>query len=113
MSMPKEIYDLKEKINDTMESVRAVKGETFAEILEFLNYGVQMTKLVAMASKDADSVLLEAMSRQLATTMTMATDLLFKAHNFKQEDEDEIFKFVHQMSEHVDAVMFRNIGGKS
>lgn len=108
--MANSVQQVRETIDEMMTSVRAVKGESYADLLLFLSTGMHLTKMVAFAIRGAEPRVADALGRQLASTLELATGMLIDAYNLTEKDEEEVFKFAEKISDQVDNFMFK--GGK-
>lgn len=103
MNVPKEIRELKVSIDETMRSIRAVKGENYEDIVEFLLMGVQLTKLVAFLCRELTEEQTNMIAKHTAGTLGRGSELLFRAYNFTEEQEQEVIDWVDQLSKRIDA----------
>ena len=101
----KEIEELREKLNDTIKSVRAVKGEQFAEFLQWLTAATHLQGMVAnicMALDDEDMT--KAVGEQLNGVLAHATSLLANAYDMEEKEVRELLKWTSTMQNHIMAL---------
>jgi hydroxymethylpyrimidine/phosphomethylpyrimidine kinase len=108
--MADSVQQVRETIDEMLTSVRAVKGDSYADLIVFLSTGMHLTKMVAFAVRGAESRMVDALGHQLASTLDLATGMLFEAYNLTKQDENEILKFAEKISDQVDNFIFK--GGK-
>lgn len=105
---PKELQELRQVINETMSSVRAIKGEEFTDILDFMNQSIQLTKIVTSLASNAEPRIREIVGIQLTHTMAMACNLIMNAYCFEEKEQEEIIKWAEMISNRVDEYALRS-----
>lgn len=105
MTNEKTIKDLRISIDETMASIRAIKGDTYADVLDFLNHGVQMTKMIAASSVELPEVPRDLLRYEVGHTLALASELLFRAYGYTKEQEKEMMEWVMQISDRIDNTM--------
>jgi len=108
--MADSVQQVRETIDEMLTSVRAVKGESYADLLLFLSTGMHLTKMIAFAIRGSEQRLVDAIGHQLASTLELATGMLIDAYNLTEKDEEELFSFAEKISDQVDNLIFK--GGK-
>lgn len=111
MSIDKEIKETKQYIESGLEeyfaSLKAIKGETFTEIVRYLSGVSHCAKLISIGTRDAHPHVRKPVGMQFAAVSAGGATLLFKLAKFTDEDIAEAMQWCEKISDTVDTGMDR------
>lgn len=97
------LKELQQKVDDAMDSVQAIQGENFRDLLAFVMGCSQAMRLLSVAaSHHEDDEILGAAAHQAASMFSKASAMLADAYKLDDEDKlDELMKWVETLDGHV------------
>ena len=100
---PKFVRDLHTRIEDSLESIRAVKGETFADIVYVSFMGAHATKMVGsvLLHSDVSDEARDAVGRQLAHAIAAFMSLIASHAKLTQQDCKDLMTWSDTLCDHV------------
>jgi hypothetical protein len=107
MTVEKHKKEMQQKVKEMMKSIKTIKGEQYAEIVDFLSMCVHLTKMVAVLSKGQRQEVIDGMGEHLTLTLDTAATLIFQGHKISEEDQDEIMTWVEKISDQVDFGLYQ------
>lgn len=103
---PKFVRDLHERIEDSLASIRAVKGEKFADIVYVSFMGAHAIKMVGTYMKRGhDDEARDAVGRQLGHSIAAMMSLIADLANLSQQDCKEMMTWSDTLCEHVNTAV--------
>jgi predicted kinase len=102
MSVKKIVEQLQERVDESMDTVEAVKGEDFRNLLAFVMGCSQAMRLMAQVMKNhEDDHLIEACGKQIAHVLAKGSSMIADAYKFDEEQVQELMKWVDTLDSHV------------
>jgi hypothetical protein len=103
---PKFIAELQERIDDSLASIRAVKGDKFADIVYVSFMAAHAIKMVGtyMASQGDDRAR-DIVGRQLGHSVAAMLSLIAGLANLSSKDCDELMSWSDTLCEHVNTAV--------
>lgn len=103
---PKFVRDLHTRIEDSLESIRAVKGEKFADIVYVSFMGAHAIKMVGTYMKrGTDEEAREAVGRQLGHSIAAMMSLLASLANLTEQDCKDLMTWSDTLCAHVETAV--------
>lgn len=101
---------LQTKVDDAMESVEAIQGVGFRNLLAHVMACSQVMRLAAMTVKKYDDdEMIEHFARQVAAVMAKSSSMLAEAYELSDAQCEELMKWVETLDSHVlDAIKEAN-----
>ena len=99
---PKFIADLHERIEDSLASIRAVKGDKFADIVYVSFMATHAIKMVGTyTASQGDNRASDIVGRQLAHSVAAMMSLIASLADLSAEDCKELMNWSDTLCEHV------------
>jgi len=104
---PKFIADLETRINESMNSIRAIKGEKFAAATHCLFRGTHATSNLnlLLSHSDIDASIRAKMTDQLTSCMSTHMNLIVNLGELNDDDVLEMMNWVDVLHKHVHTAM--------
>jgi BRCT domain type II-containing protein len=105
MNHPKahpKIKEAKAKIDESIESIKAIHGETYADIVLCYVMSLHLTRMIAMLAREASREEANAVGEQLTGTLSAMMDLVVDGHNISAKTIDEIQNWAIRLTGHID-----------
>lgn len=112
MTTNKHRDEMQQKVKEMMDSIKTIKGEQYAEIVEFLSMCVHLTKMVAVLVKPQPQHVAEALGGHLTMTLDAAAGLIFDGYKISDAEQDEIMTWIEKISEQVDFGLYQTLKDK-
>lgn len=98
----KVIEELQQKINESMDSVEAIQGEKFKQLLSLLMTASQHMRFMSMLvhKYDKDKMVKKA-AEHAAETLSMASTLLAESYEMTEEQMAEMMKWMETFDGHI------------
>lgn len=107
----KSIDDTKEYIEgslkDYFDNLRAIKGETFTEVVRYLSGVSHAAKLISIGTRLAPEHVRNPVGMQFAAVSAGGATLIFRLANMTDDDIAEAMKWCEKISDAVDTGMDR------
>jgi hypothetical protein len=103
--MPMSIIDnkaLKEKIDASVTSIRAIKGDKFASLVGFLVSAQHLSNMIATVSRLLPDDKRFIVQTQAVNTLALATTLLAEAYELSEEDLKELMQWSETLTKMVE-----------
>jgi len=111
MNPEKHAANTRINVREMLDSVKAIKGETYADILEYISMSIHLTKIISVLTRQQPGIVTDGLQDHFVLMMTKSCDLLFGLCQYSDKDIEEIFGWAEKISEQVDnglATMMRN-----
>lgn len=96
------IEELQQKVDDAMDSVQAIQGENFRDLLAFVMGCSQTMRLLSVAASHyEDDQVLGAAAKQAASMFSKGSAMLADAYKIEDDKLDELMKWVETLDGHV------------
>jgi hypothetical protein len=97
------ITNLQTRIHESMSSIRAIKGDKFADATNCLFRGTHTSANlnVLLSQSGVDESLRANLMDQLTSTLSSHMNLIVNLNGFQDEDVEEMMKWVDVMHKHV------------
>lgn len=104
---PKFIADLHERIDDSLDSIRAVKGDRFADIVYVSFMGAHAMKMVGtyMRRQEGESEARDMIGRQLGHSLAAFMSIIAELAKLTEKDCKEVLTWSDTLCEHVNTAM--------
>lgn len=104
---PKFVRDLETRINDTMHSIKAIKGADFAEATHCLFKGTHATANLGLVlhQSDISESVRSKLTDQLNNCMSSHMNLIVNLIGLQEKDVIEMMSWVDVMHKHVHTAM--------
>lgn len=112
MTQNKHQEEAHQKVKEMIQSIKAIKGEQYAEIVEFLSMGVHLTKMIAVLVKPHPAYVAEAMGNHISGTLDTAAGLIFAGYKISEQDQDEMMTWIEKISDQIDFGLHQTIKDK-
>jgi HKD family nuclease len=96
------IKEAKAKIDESVESIRAIHGETYADIVLCYVMSMHLTRMIAVLARKASTDEANAICEQLTGTLSGMMDLIVDGHNISDNAIDEIQNWAVRLTSHID-----------
>lgn len=94
-------------LNDYFDNLKAIKGETFAEVVRYLSGVSHAAKLISIGTRLAPEHVRQPVGMQFAAVSAGGATLIFRLANFNDEDIAEAMQWCEKISDTVDTGMDR------
>jgi hypothetical protein len=102
----KPIEALQQKVDEAMESVQAIQGEQFRDLLGYVMANTQLMRMMSMAAqKYEDDELLQVLAKQMAHVLAKSSAMLADAWGIEDDKVTELMKWVETMDGHIVSAM--------
>lgn len=102
MSVKEIVKQLQERVDESMDTVEAVKGEDFRNLLAFVMGCSQVMRLMSQISqRNEDDDLVHAAAQQIAHVLAKGSSMIADAYKFNDEQIEELMKWVETLDGHV------------
>jgi hypothetical protein len=102
MSTKEIIQQLQERVDESMDTVEAVQGAGFRNLLAHVMACSQvMRMLAALTDKYEDDELMETASKQVAHVLAKGSSMLADAYSIDEDKCEELMKWVETLDKHV------------
>jgi hypothetical protein len=96
------LKELQEKVDDSMDSVEAIQGAGFRNLLAHVMACSQaMRMLSAIHQKYADDEQLDATAKSIASVLAKGSSLLADAYDINEDRCEELMKWVETLDNHI------------
>lgn len=96
------LKELQQKVDDAMDSVQAIQGAEFRDLLAYVMGCSQTMRLLAVAASHyEDDKVLGAAASQAAAMFAKGSALLADAYKIEDQKLDELMKWVETLDGHV------------
>lgn len=96
------LEELQQKVDDAMESVEAIQGEQFKQLLGLVMASSQLMRVMSMIThKYPDDSVIDTAAKHAASTLAKASALLADAYGFEDEKMEELMKWVETLDGHI------------
>lgn len=104
---PKFVRDLHTRIEDSLESIRAVKGDQFADIVYVSFMGAHAVKMVGtyMHRGSADEEARDAVGRQLGHSIAAMMSLIASLAKLSEQDCKDLMTWSDTLCAHVNTAV--------
>lgn len=103
---PKFVRDLHTRIEDSLESIRAVKGNQFADIVYVSFMGAHAMKMVGTyMRRDGDSEARDVVGRQLGHSIAAMMSLIASLAKLSEQDCKELMTWSDTLCDHVETAV--------
>lgn len=96
------IKEAKAKIDESIESIKAIHGDTYADIVLCYIMSMHLTRMVAVLARRTSREEAEAIGEQLTGTLSSMMDLIVDGHNISDKTIDEIQNWAIRLTGHID-----------
>lgn len=102
----KVIEELQQKIHDSMDSIEAIQGEKFKQLLSLLMTSSQHMRFMAMlVHRNEKDKMIRKAAEHAAETLSMASTLLAESYQMTEEQMQEMMKWVETFDGHIEKAM--------
>ena len=102
MSVKQIVKQLQERVDDSMDTVEAVKGEDFRNLLAFVMGCSQLMRLMSQVRvKHGEDEMIDATAQQMAHVLAKGSSMIADAYKFNDEQIAELMKWVETLDGHV------------
>lgn len=98
---PQFVVNLHERIEEVLESIRAVKGDRFADMVYVSFMGAHAVKMVGTAMADVDETIRDVVGRQLGHSIAAFMSLLAEMAQLSEQDCKELMNWSDTLCGHV------------
>jgi hypothetical protein len=104
---PKFLDDLHERIDDSLDSIRAIKGDRFADIVYVSFMGAHAMKMVGtyMSKQKGESMAREMIGRQLGHSIAAFMAMIAELAKLTEDDCKELMNWSDTLCEHVNTAL--------
>ena len=96
------LKELQQKVDDAMDSVQAIQGENFRDLLAFVMGCSQTMRLLSVAASHyEDDKVLGAAANQAASMFARGSSLIADAYKIGDDKLEELMKWVETLDGHV------------
>ena len=96
------LKQLQERVDDSMDTVEAVQGAAFRNLLAHVMACSQVMRLLAaVTDKYEDDDLVETASKQVAHVLAKSSSMLADAYDINEDKCEELMKWVETLDQHV------------
>ena len=96
------VKELQQKVDDAMDSVQAIQGDNFRDLLAFVMGCSQTMRLLSVArSRHEDDELMIAATDQAAVMFSKGSALIANAYKLEEDKLEELMKWVETLDGHV------------
>lgn len=96
------VKELQTKVDDALDSVQAIQGENFRDLLAFVMGCSQTMRLLSVArSKYEDDKLMIAATDQAAQMFSRGSAMIASAYKLEDSKLEELMKWVETLDGHV------------
>lgn len=96
------VKELQTKVDDAMDSIQAIQGANFRDLLAFVMGCSQTMRLLHAASSTVeDNKLFDVAANQTAQMFSKASALIADAYKIEDQKLDELMKWVETLDGHV------------
>lgn len=100
------LEDLQQKVDDAMESVKAIQGEQFYQLLGLIMASSQHMRVMAMiTTKYPDDPVIKTAGNHAASTLSKASAMVADAYQFDENKMAELMKWVETLDGHIVGAM--------
>lgn len=100
------LKDLQQKVDEAMESVKAIQGEQFHQLLGLIMSSSQHMRLMAMmTNKYPDDQVMKTAANHAASTLAKASSMVADAYKFDDDKMSELMKWVETLDGHIVGAM--------
>lgn len=101
----KEKASLEEKLQETIDSLRAIKGEEFAELIRFISGVAHTAKMMGIAMREAPEAVQQVVAMQYSTTGAIGTNLIVNLLKLQEKEIEEVMGWSDTIGSHVEYTM--------
>jgi predicted kinase len=102
MSVKKIVEQLQQRVDESMDTVEAVKGENFRNLLAFVMGCSQLMRLMSQVNnKYEDDDMIGATAQQMAHVLAKGSSMIADAYKFDDKQVEELMKWVETLDGHV------------
>ena len=96
------LKELQERVDESLDSVEAIQGAAFRNLLAHVMACSQVMRLLsALNSKYEDDDLVETAAKQCAHVLAKSSSMLADAYDINEEKCEELMKWVETLDGHV------------
>jgi CRISPR/Cas system CSM-associated protein Csm2 small subunit len=96
------IKEARTKIDESIESIKAIHGNVYADIVLCYVMSMHLTRMVAILAREKSRETAEAVGEQLTGTLSSMMDLIVDGHNISDKTIDEIQDWAIRLTGHID-----------
>lgn len=100
MNKEQVIKELSESIGEAFESIEAIKGERFANIVRFIQLSMHTFRLTTMITDEEYRHALPVLARQYTNMLDIA--MLEMTKDMSKAEQDEAFKWAENLDKRID-----------
>lgn len=93
---------LKEKIEETIESITAIKGAPFAKLVGYMVSATHLSHMIAVSVDHLDDRQRYVVKHQLSATLALGTTLISEANGFGEAEIKEILDWTNTITQHIE-----------
>lgn len=102
----KVIEELQQKINESMDSIEAIQGEKFKQLLSLLMTSSQHMRFMSMlVHKYEKDKMVKKAGEHAAEVLSMASTLLAASYEMSEKQMEEMMKWVETFDGHIEQAM--------
>lgn len=96
------IEEAKTKIEESIDSIRKINGDSYAKIVTAYLMGMHLTKMVATYCQHLPERQVETLREQLLGTLAFTMDLIVEGFHVSDKTEKEMMDWAQKLCTHID-----------
>ncbi len=96
------LKEARSKIDESIQSIRNINGDSYAKTVTVLLMGMHLTRMTATYAQHLHPSQAESMRDQLLGTMSFAADCIIEGYGFSDEKEKEMMDWAEKLCAHID-----------
>lgn len=102
MTSHKLLKEARSKIDESIDSIRAINGDTYAKTVVAFLMGMHLTKMIATYASNLPHIQAESLREQLLGTLSFIMELVVAGYGISDETEREMMEWAQQLCAHID-----------